>query len=57
MRVHYMGYILSGGLDVEVVEGTEEVQNREARSENWTLEQRKARKKSKTGKLEARIGR
>ena len=44
-------------LDVRATEGTEEVQNREAGSENWTLKQRKARKKSKTGKLEAGIGR
>ena len=44
-------------MDVKAAEGTEEVQNREVRSENWTLEQRKAQKKYKTGKLEAWIGR
>ena len=47
----------SGGLDVEVVEGTEEVQKERERAVDWTLKQRKARKKSKTGKPEARIGR
>ena len=44
-------------MDVRVAEGTEEVQNGEVESENWMLEQRKARKKSKTGKLVTWIGR
>jgi hypothetical protein len=43
------------GLDVRAAKGKEEVQNREAGEVNWTLEQRKARKKSKTGKPETRI--
>lgn len=43
------------GLDVRAAKGTEEVKNREAGEVNWTLEQRKARKKSKTGKPETRI--
>ena len=42
-------------MDVEAERGTEEVQNREAGGVDWTLEQWKARKKSKTGKPEARI--
>ena len=42
-------------MDVEAAEGMEEVKNREAGEVNWTLEQRKARKKSKTGKPEMRI--
>ena len=44
-------------LDVRAERGTEEVPNWEARGVDWTLEQRKARKKSKTGKLETWIGR
>lgn len=42
-------------MDVEAAEGMEEVKNREAGEVNWTLEQRKARKKSKNGKPETRI--
>ena len=45
------------GLDVEAERGKEEVQNREAGDVDWTLKQSEARKKSKTGKQEAWIGR
>ena len=44
-------------MDVETERGKEEVQNREAGDVDWTLKQSEARKKSKTGKLEAWIGR
>ena len=44
-------------LDVRAESGTDEVQNWEAGSGNWTLEQSEARKKSKTGKPEEWIGR
>ena len=57
MRVHYMGYILKRELDVRAAEGTEEVQNWEAGSEDWTLEQRKARRRSKRSEKERWIGR
>lgn len=45
------------GLDVEAAEGMEEVQNRETGDVDWTLEQREAWKKSKTGKSGMWIGR
>lgn len=44
-------------LDVRAEKGTDEVQNCEAGSVNWTLEQSETRKKSKTGKLGTWIGR
>ena len=44
-------------LDVRAERGTDEVQNCEAGSVNWTLKQSEARKKSKTGKPEEWIGR
>ena len=44
-------------MDVRAAEGTEEVQKREVGDVDWTLEQWKARRKSKTGKPEVRIGR
>ena len=44
-------------MDVRVAEGTEEVQNRETGDVDWTLKQREARRKSKTGKPEEWIGR
>ena len=37
----------SGGLDVEAVGGTEEVQKGFTRAADWTLKQRKTRRKSK----------
>ena len=57
MRVHYMGYILSGGLDVEAEEYTEEVQKGRSGVADWTLKQRNARRKSKRSKKERWIGR
>ena len=44
-------------MDVRAESGTDEVQNWEAGSGNWTLEQSEAWKKSKTGKPEEWIGR
>ena len=44
-------------MDVRAVEDTEEVQNWEVGNVDWTLEQWKARRKSKTGKPEEWIGR
>ena len=43
-------------LDVRAERGTDEIQNWEAGSGNWTLEQSEARMKSKTGKPEEQIG-
>ena len=43
-------------LDVRAERGTDEIQNWEAGSGNWTLEQSEARMKSKTGKPEKQIG-
>ena len=44
-------------MDVRAERGTDEVQNWEAGSGNWTLEQSEARMKSKTGRLGTWIGR
>lgn len=57
MRVHYMGYILSGGLDVEAVGRREKVQKGFAEVADWTLKRREARRKSKRDLQKRRIGR
>ena len=44
-------------LDVRAERGTDEIQNWEAGSGNWTLEQSEARMKSKTGRPGTWIGR
>lgn len=44
-------------MDVRAERGTDEIQNWEAGSGNWTLEQSEARMKSKTGRPGTWIGR
>ena len=48
---------MSGGLDVEAEECTEEVQKERKRVVDWTLKQRNTRRKSKREEAEWRIGR
>ena len=47
MRVHYMGYILHGGLDVKAERRHEEVQKGRASMADWTLKRREGMLKSK----------
>jgi len=51
------GKKLSGGLDVEAEECTEEVQKGRSGVADWTLKQRNTRRKSKRSKKERWIGR
>ena len=51
------GKKMSGGLDVEAEECTEEVQKEQERAVDWTLKQRNTRRKSKRSKKERWIGR
>ena len=51
------GKKMSGGLDVEAEECTEEVQKERKRVVDWTLKQRNTRRKSKREEDEWRIGR
>ncbi|MEQ3343852.1 hypothetical protein AAA111_14835 [Lachnospira eligens] len=46
----------SGGLDLEAEERHEEVQKERERAEDWTLRQRRGRRKSKKSEKERRIG-
>lgn len=57
MRVHYMGYILSVGLDVRVAGRHVEVQKGSQGVADWTLKQRKGGLKSKKEAKARRIGR
>ena len=50
------GKKMSGGLDVEAEECTEEVQKERKRVVDWTLKQRNARRKSKREEIEWWIG-
>ena len=45
-----------GGLDFEVERRQEEVQKERERAEDWTLRQRRGRRKSKKSEKERRIG-
>ena len=51
------GKKLSGGLDVEAEECTEEVQKKQKRVADWTLKQKNTRRKSKREEAAWRIGR
>ena len=48
---------MSGGLDVEAEECTEEVQKEQERAVDWTLKRRNARRKSKRNEAAGWIGR
>lgn len=45
-----------GGMDLEAEERQEEVQKERERAEDWTLRQRRGRRKSKKSEKERRIG-